>query len=786
MIVLETRVERARLHLRIRGLVQGVGFRPHVHRLAAHLGLAGWVRNGVAGVEVEVEGAPDAVEAFSRRVRTEAPPNSRLDRMEAAWVEVRGEGTFEIRESDGVHSSEGSVSLGPDLAPCPECRREIQDPGNRRYRYPFTNCTRCGPRYTIALELPFDRERTSMRGFRMCSKCRAEYEDPHDRRFHAQPNACPDCGPRVAFRLATGESVAVGDAALREVVSRLCAGQVIAVKGLGGYQLWTPAHDEGAVRRLRDRKHRPTKPLAVMYPSLKDVRRICWITPEEERLLTSPEAPIVLLHRLPWDAEPGAGVPALSVAGSNPWLGVMLASTPLHHVLLGDLGFAVVATSGNLGDEPICFDDAEARARLAEVADGFLEHDRTIVRPVDDSVVRVIGGRPMVLRRARGYVPLGISLDGVCGDPAAGGEKRRRVLGVGGHQKSTVAYSNGSEVFVGPHLGDLENAGVVVALRRCVADLDGLFGMEPQCAAADGHPGYESSRVARQSGLPVTRVQHHHAHVLACLAENGEPPPVLGVVWDGTGDGMDGTVWGGEFLRVTARGSERFARMRRFRLPGGDAAVREPRRSALGLLHELFGSAVMHRRDLAPVREFNEGELSVLERMLDRGTQSPQTSSAGRLIDAVSSLLGLRQVNGFEGDAAMAVEHAADGMEGGGTYVFSLIHLEGAGGDKPVYEVDWGPMICELLLDLDRGGEVGEIAARFMETLAEIAVSVAGLAGEERVVLSGGCFQSRRLTESVLHRLRRAGLRPIWHRWIPPNDGGIALGQVVAASLNQG
>jgi hydrogenase maturation protein HypF len=658
--------------------------------------------------------------------------------------------------------------------------REIRDPLNRRYRYPFTNCTHCGPRFSIVEALPYDRERTSMRSFRMCPRCQSEYDDPADRRFHAQPNACPECGPQLALRLPSGETVATRDEALRAAVQALRMGQVVAVKGIGGFHLWVSADDETAVSALRARKHRPFKPFAMMFPSLESVRDVCEAAADEERLLVSAEAPIVILRRKVDGRGVGSRQPSASVAPENPNLGVMLPYAPLHHLLLGELGSAVVATSGNRGDEPICTDECDAMERLRGIADVFLVHDRPIVRPVDDSVVRMVEGRPLVLRRARGYAPTAIHLDGFFGKDE-GRVERRDVVGLGAQEKSAVAVSDGNVVYLGQHVGDLETPLACAAFRRSVEDLCRLFGIQPQRVAFDGHPDYASTEFGKKLGVPGVTVQHHVAHVLACLADNGTPPPALGVVWDGTGDGMDGTAWGGEFLHVTASTLERVGRLRPFRLPGGDAAVREPRRSAMGVLFEAFGTDAFPFVDRWLLSEFNMREIALLETMITRGFRSPLTSSAGRLFDAVSSLLALRQVSRFEGDAAMAVEFAAEGKVATTVYPFELTSWTRRNGNRPGIEINWAPMIREILSDRERGIAVGEIAAAFHETLAAAMVAVAQRVGEETVALSGGCFQNRRLTEAAIRRLRSAGFRVLWHQRIPPNDGGIALGQVVAA-----
>lgn len=772
-----------RTRLAVRGAVQGVGFRPFVYRLATDLGLHGWVSNSNQGVFIEVEGPATVREAFLLRLERERPPRSFIQSLEAVHLDPAGYSGFAIRPSES--GGEPTALVLPDIATCADCLREVLDPSNRRHRYPFTNCTHCGPRFSIIEALPYDRPHTSMRRFRMCRACQAEYEDPADRRFHAQPNACPDCGPRLELWDAAGRTLAGGDEALVTAARALGEGSVVAVKGLGGFHLMVRAEDEGAVRRLRERKHREEKPLAVMGATLERVRDWCEVNPLEARLLESPEAPIVLLRR----RTGGSPTVAPVVAPRNPYLGVMLPYTPLHHLLLREVGGPLVATSGNLSDEPICTDEQEAQRRLAGVADLFLVHDRPIVRHVDDSIVRVVLGREMVMRRARGYAPL----------PVRVREALPTVLAVGAHLKNTVALARGAEVFLSQHIGDLETVAALEAFRRVIADLGRLYGMKPEQLAADAHPDYLSSRHARESGQPVVSVQHHYAHVLACMAENDVPAPLLGVAWDGTGFGLDGTVWGGEFLRVTAQGVERVAHLRPFRLPGGDQAVKEPRRSAVGLLYAQFGEAVFERTDLAALRAFKPAARRTLAQMLRQGVNAPLTSSAGRLFDAVASLLDLRQEAGFEGQAAMDLEFAIEPGDSDDDYPVQLDAVAAGpenGRDRPpcsdqpggqafsrpsvTHVVDWGPLVTGILTDLAAAQPVWEIAAKFHNTLAACIVAVARQIGEPRVMLTGGCFQNRGLLERTVIRLRTAGFHPYWHQRVPPNDGGIALGQAVA------
>lgn len=782
----------ARLRLVIRGAVQGVGFRPHVYRLAGELDLRGWINNSPQGVCIEVEGSRPELEQFLLRLTAAPPPHSHIQSCETTWLDPVGYTDFIIRES----SSRGrKITLVlPDLATCPECQREIFDPTNRRYLYPFTNCTHCGPRFSIIEALPYDRAHTTMKAFRMCPECQHEYDDPAHRRFHAQPNACPQCGPQLELwpgdtgsgprrRDEPPRPLARGHEALLAAAHVIRCGHIVAAKGIGGFHLLVDARNEAAVRRLRARKQREAKPLALLFPDLDRVKQVCVVSPLEARLLASSAAPIVLLRR-----RPTAGATwAAAVAPGNPDLGVMLPSNPLHHLLLAELQFPIVATSGNLSDEPICTDELEARERLRDVADVFLVHNRPIIRHVDDSVVRVMLGRELVLRRARGYAPLPIPL------PACGVEAPA-ILAVGAHLKSAVALAVDDQVFISQHLGDLETEAADRAFRRATVDLPRLYETTPSLIATDCHPDYLSTNWARTvAAAPRTPaaapsatgrrsprligVQHHVAHVLSCLAENEVAPPALGVAWDGTGYGDDGTIWGGEFFHVTDAAVRRVAHWRPFPLPGGEAAVREPRRAALGLLQVLAdeptgaAAAFRHERDWG----FAPAERAVLQTLLRRGLNCPPTSSVGRLFDAVAALTDLRQVSHFEGQAAMELEFALAGVTTDDAYELALCN------DGQMLVLDWAPLILALLADVKRATPTGQIAARFHNTLAEAIVTVARHVAAPSVLLSGGCFQNRYLLERTVQRLRAGGWQPYWHQRVPPNDGGVALGQVVAA-----
>ncbi len=777
---------KTRLKIAVRGAVQGVGFRPFVFRLATELGLCGWVNNSPQGVFIEAEGPRPQLEHFLFRLEKEKPPRSSIQSLEASWLDSVGYNEFEIRESE--RGGDKTALVLPDIATCPDCLREIFDPANRRHLYPFTNCTNCGPRFSIIEALPYDRANTSMKHFRMCPQCQAEYDDPRNRRFHAQPNACPVCGPRLEFwergSVAFAEAkflVARNHTALKVAAKMIRRGGIIAVKGVGGFHLFADAANERAVSLLRKRKHREEKPFALMFPSLESVKAACEVSPLEERLLKSPEAPIVLMRRLKTDSRNTQHGTRFSIcediAPANPNLAAMLPSNPLHHLLLAELGFPVVATSGNLSDEPMCIDEREAVERLHEIADGFLVHNRPIFRHVDDSIVRVMVDREMVLRRARGYAPLPIELKSKVQSP-----KSKVSLAVGAHLKNSVALSVGNQVFVSQHIGDLETEQANKAFVRVTEDLQKLYDAQPEIIAADLHPDYLSTKFADETGNANTiHVQHHIAHALSCIAENEVEAPALAVAWDGTGFGDDGTIWGSEFFLVTDESVRRVASLRPFRLPGGDAAAKEPRRVALALVHECTGcehGSFAETKDKF-LNGFSAAEIAALKLMLERGINAPQCSSMGRLFDAVASLIGLRQQTRFEGQAAMALEFALHDVRTTAAYPLPLVKNE------LLTVLDWRPMIQAILMDAQCGIAKGEISATFHNTLVEAIVNVAKDVGVPRVALSGGCFQNRYLTERTVIRLREEKFQPYWHQRVPPNDGGIALGQIVAASRTQ-
>ncbi len=755
-----------RVALEIRGIVQGVGFRPFVYNMARAESLTGWVRNDVGAVRIEAQGASAQISRFIAALQRQHPPQARIESLAVEDLDplnVDQETAFSIFGSSG--SSSPRPTIPADLATCAACLAEISDVGERRYRYPFTNCTNCGPRWSIITQLPYDRPHTSMGEFSMCDTCLREYQNPADRRFHAQPIACPACGPAVEWLAPDGKQVAVDDEAIQAAVDAVSAGMIIAIKGLGGFQLIVDATDERAVQRLRDRKRRPDKPLAVMVRDLEDAGGFCHVSEEEAECLSSHQAPILLLKRK--DVPFAAGKLADAVAPGNPYLGLMLPCTPLHHTLMRDVGRPVVCTSGNRSEEPMATTTREAIERLGDIADMILTHDRSIVRPVDDSVARVVEGQAQVLRRARGYAPLPITLP----------RQPPCTLAVGGHLKNTVGLSVGSDVVISPHIGDLDNALSLEVHRRAIGDLVEFFDAVPEIVVCDLHPDYASTihaeRLARRWSVPLMRVQHHHAHVLSLMAEHALDDSLLGLAWDGTGYGTDGTVWGGEALLCSGATFQRVAHLRPFSLPGGDRAAREPRRSALGILHEAQGAECFTMAQ----RWFSPTELDTLLSALKNPHLFPRTSSMGRLFDAVAALSGLSQRVSFEGQAAMALEFVASDEELP-PYTVTLSDAQPA-----VW--DWSPMLGQVIEDLHNGQPPGFVSGRFHETLARAAVQIAERTRCPRIGLTGGCFQNEQLCRRVQLHLSAAGFDVYTQRQVPPGDGGLALGQVWAAALLQ-
>ncbi|MGI9027157.1 MAG: carbamoyltransferase HypF [Burkholderiaceae bacterium] len=790
--------DRAEL-IRVRGLVQGVGFRPNVWRLARRYGLRGWVANDAEGVNIRASGAGAAVDDFVRALSLEAPPLARVDAIERAAVEVLQDDTdFRI-----VASREGGsygcirTNVVPDAASCAECVREVFDPSARRYRYPFTNCTHCGPRLSIVDAIPYDRGATTMRAFTMCPACRAEYDDPDDRRFHAQPIACPKCGPRAWLESADGAAIALDALTTFDAADAVCTllqrGRIVAIKGLGGFQLACDARDQAAVAKLREKKHRDGKPFALMARDLDVIRRYCIVTGADEALLRSPAAPIVIMDtRKRTDTGIAAEV-APAVAPGIATLGFMLGSTPLHHLVLRRMDRAIVLTSGNLSDEPQCIANADACERLGGIADYFLLHDRDIVRRVDDSVTRVVNDASRILRRSRGYAPVAMQLPD-------GFDQAPRVLAMGAELKNTFCLVRDGTAIVSHHIGDLEEARTHDDYRRTIEQYLKLFEHEPQLVAVDLHPEYLSTKhgrtCAKSRSIAPADVQHHHAHIAACMAENAvaiDTRPVVGIALDGLGMGDDGALWGGEFLLADYRTCKRLATFKPVAMPGGEQAIREPWRNTYAHLMAAIGWSrfSVNYADLDLHRFLDAKPRKLIDEMIARGVNSPLASSCGRLFDAAAAAAGVcRERVLYEGQAAIEFEALVDPrtLEGENeslAYPFAISQLQGSG--MPYVEplAMWQALLDDLML----GTALPVIAARFHKGLAIVIARMAERLSRHQsdeeiktVALSGGVFPNRVLFEQVVARLEARGFRVITHRQVPANDGGLSLGQAVVSA----
>ncbi|MBN1142442.1 MAG: carbamoyltransferase HypF [Deltaproteobacteria bacterium] len=752
----------SRKEIRIEGVVQGVGFRPFVYRTALNYGVTGWVLNDPRGVVIEAEGEEPSLAGFIRSLREELPPLASITTMAIRDLAPEGDDAFRIRQSRaGVAPT---AQIAPDGWVCPDCRAELFDPGDRRFRYPFINCTNCGPRYSLITGIPYDRAKTTMNAFVMCPACAGEYQDPGSRRFHAQPNACPECGPALALRDASGHSVP-GDP-LATAVALLRHGKIIAIKGLGGYHLAVDAANGKAVAELRRRKARDEKPFALMASDIERVKTFAALDPRETALLESVERPIVLVRK----REPNPL--AADIAPRNRYFGVMLPYTPLHYLLLDNDLAALVMTSGNLSEEPIAFTDADAMMRLAGIADYFLSHNREIFIRTDDSIAYLMAGRPLLLRRSRGYAPRPVFLP----------RPQPEVLAVGAELKNTVCLTSGNRAVLSQHIGDLKNAEVFGSFEASIVHLRKIFEIEPRIIAYDLHPDYYSTAFAlRQEGLKRVAVQHHHAHLASCLAENGVEEEAIGVIFDGIGYGEDGRLWGGEFLVGNATGYRRAGHFRYLPMPGGDAATKEPFRMALSYLFQAFGDELP---PLPWVAALPESTLRLLRQMAAKGINSPLTSSCGRLFDGVAALTGVRHQVSYEGQAALELEMAIADEDEDGSYPYAVLEEDGMMIFEPA------PLIRAVTAEVLAGETVSRISARFHNTLAAMAGRVCEelrrRSGLDLAVLSGGVFQNRYLTEKAVAVLREAGFRVLTHSLVPPNDGGLALGQAYIAGARGG
>jgi hydrogenase maturation protein HypF len=773
----------------VRGIVQGVGFRPFVYGLAVKHNLKGWVYNTSEDVKIEVEGKAEAIRQFERELKTKAPPLAHVENITVEYHRPVGYENFEIRKSQAQRGKYQLIS--PDVATCQACLNELLNPEDRRYRYPFTNCTNCGPRFTIIEGMPYDRPKTTMRYFQMCPQCQAEYDNPLDRRFHAQPNACPKCGPQVQLVDNRGNVVnesnpiAAAGQLLRE-------GKILAIKGLGGFLLACDATNDSAVRALRRRKNRPSKPFAIMVATVDEARRHCYVLPEEEKLLTSTQSPIVLMI---W--KEGSSV-SREVAPNLWFLGIMLPYTPLHHILLRDIGLPLVMTSGNLSEEPIARDNDEALRRLSGIADYFLVHNRDIYSRYDDSVAMVERGTSQLLRRARSYAPYPIRLP----------FQTRQVLGCGAEEKNTFCLTKDNYAFVSQHIGDMENMETLEHFDNTISLYKRLFHIEPEIIACDLHPDYLATKYAQElsaTGTKLVPVQHHHAHIASCLADNGLEGPVIGVTFDGTGMGADGKVWGGEFLVADYRNSRRAGQLEYLPLPGGDAAIKRPYRTAIGYILTLLGEDALaaviatlnqvkgKQSQLASIGRVTEVETEVIKRQIERKINSPVTSSMGRLFDAISALLGIRGEIDYEGQAAVELEMAAySGVIARGvtdeaissaqeSYPYKIVT------DRGIRIVRLKDLFSAVIEDLQHGVSKGRISVKFHNTVAQMTNEMCRLIADEtgisQVALSGGVFQNRLLLRRAVGLLESSGFQVSTHRQVPCNDGGISLGQAVIANF---
>jgi len=747
----------------VRGVVQGVGFRPFVYRLAHEHALKGWVRNTSGSVDIEVEGSGEAINNFLSDLKTKAPPMAHIETVEVAFDSPRGYTEFQI---GGSLSREGQYQLvSPDIATCDECKQEIFSPTDRRFRYPFTNCTNCGPRFTIIEDIPYDRPKTTMHKFKMCPKCRKEYADPLNRRFHAQPNACPKCGPSLELLDGKGKPVKCRDV-IKAASQLLKKGKILAIKGLGGFHLACDATSEAAINTLRARKRRQGKPLAVMISTSSEVKKHCFVSTEERKLLQSPQCPIVLLR---WKRSSNISA---AVAPNLKYLGVMLPYTPLHHILLSETGLPLVMTSGNISEEPIAKDNDEVLTRLGGIADYFLVHNRDIYSRYDDSVY-IVEGAPQVIRRARSYAPYPIFLP----------FKSKQILACGAELKNTFCLTKDEHAFLSQHIGDMENEETLEHFENTIELYKKLFRLEPEIIAHDMHPDYLATKyaleVGAKAGLKLAPVQHHHAHIVSCLVDNKVEGQVIGVAFDGTGYGTDGNIWGGEFLLADFSSFKRVGHLEYVPLPGGEAAIRKPYRMALGYLYSLLGEDFP--LEGLPLK-LVPAELEVIKRQVKRGLNSPLTSSAGRLFDAISALAGVRQEIDYEAQAAIELEMLApDEVEKSESYPFAIVEEEG------VRVVKLKELLSAVVRDARNQIPASVISLKFHHTMAEIIAQVCKLitkdTGIKRVALSGGVFQNRLLLKLAAAALQKEDFKVLTHHLVPCNDGGISLGQAVVANF---
>ncbi len=766
----------------ITGAVQGVGFRPFVYKLANKFGIKGYVLNSGLGVEIKAISTYDVLIKFINKLQSDKPDISYIKSFKHNIVPYSNDEEFS--DFKIIHSKtdkEPSAYIMPDIAICEDCLKEIFDPADRRYLYPFTNCTNCGPRYTIIEKLPYDRDNTTMKNFTMCEKCRKEYEDPENRRFHAQPNACPVCGPKVILWDSEGNTIAEKYKAIEIAIEQILSGKIVAVKGLGGFHLFVNPFMKDSIKELRKRKHRNEKPFALMFPDLQTVKKYCYLSDKEKKLLLSQKSPIVLLKlkekfRYNNFKTSNVNIPffedCVGEGSNNPYLGVLLPYTPLHHIMMRMLKIPVIATSGNISDEPICIDEAEALERLRNIADFFLIHNRPILRYVDDSIVKIIAGEEFILRRARGYAPLPITIDF---SENSGQSINSQILATGAFLKNTIALKKGNEVFLSQHIGDLDNLESINSFENTISHLSNIYKINFSEIISDLHPDYPSTKYAeeksRSENIRLTRIQHHIAHIFSCIAENKIKSPVLGIAWDGTGFGYDSTIWGSEFFIINSE-IKRIAHLRYFRLPGGEESIKKVDRIATGLLIDFQKELnVDNINEFA--KSFND-DFSKLKTILEKNINCPFTSSMGRLFDAVSSLIGVKNYSSFEGQAAMELEFAAHNVsDENKCYNFDINKKNN------IYEIDFIPLIRDIISDIKNNISANVISKKFHNTLSEIILDVARKVEIKNIALSGGCFQNSLLLETTIRKLKENGFKPYWQKKVPINDGGISLGQIM-------
>lgn len=753
---------KIRKNILIKGIVQGVGFRPFIHKLVKNYNLSGWVLNSNQGVEIEVEGKTEEINSFVNAIKEKLPPLAKIEKIEVSQLPLVGYKEFSIKKSI-VKEEDSFVLVSPDISICEDCLQELFEPHNRRFRYPFINCTNCGPRFTIIKDIPYDRKKTTMDNFKMCSLCQNEYDDIEDRRYHAQPNACADCGPQVS--LYQNKRKIEGIDPLEKAVKLLKEGKIGAIKGLGGFHLACDATNNKAVARLRRLKNREAKPFALMFFSLEKITQYCKVGDKEKEWLVDRARPIVLLKKRE------DSVISTSVAPGNNYLGVMLPYTPLHYLLLKDNFTALIMTSGNITDQPIIADNLEALDKLDGIVDFFLTYDRDIFNRCDDSVVKIINDDNVFFRRSRGYVPHPIILD----------FKLKEVLALGGELKSTIGFSKENYIFLSQYLGDLKSVETLEFFKESITSFKKMFKAKPEIIACDLHPDYLSTQYAEEmkvkKGFKIVKVQHHHAHIVSCMAENNVKEKVIGVAYDGTGYGDDGNVWGGEFLLCDLKKYSRAGHLKYCPLPGGDKAIVEPWRMTYSYLYSIYGPKAK-TLDIDFNQRMDCNSLSIIEKMIDKNINSPLTSSCGRLFDAISSLIGIKDEISYEGQAAMELESfCSSGITEG--YKFRTYK------EEEKFIIDPQEIFINIIKDLKKGLDKKIIAAKFHNTVAEFTVDLCGKIRENTgingIALSGGVFQNKYLTEKVIFSLEDKGFKVYIQRKVPPNDGGISLGQAVVA-----